>query len=114
MRLTTTGVVSSVREPREPGQRVSRMVRLTAKEKGDLASLVTNGQWPQARKADTGMVASDACLLCGARGTLLHRHCDCDAWRDVLTTPAAVGALRARAHAGGDAAAGEVPVASTD
>ena len=73
------------------------MVRLTASEKGYLTSLITNGQWPQARKADTGMVASDDCLLCGARGTLLHRHCDCDAWQEVLTAPRAVAALRARA-----------------
>ena len=50
-------------------------VRFTLKERGYLSSVTVAGQWPQQRKYACGMALDDKCLLCGAVGTLLHRHC---------------------------------------
>jgi hypothetical protein len=70
---------------------------LSVEEKGYLASVITGGQWPQARKYECGMVTEDSCLLCGERGTLLHRHCACPSWRATLRCPDNVKAVYQRA-----------------
>ena len=97
IRLTSTGCVTSVAD-RRVGIAAGTKVRLTLRERAYLHSLVVNGQWPQARKEEKGLADSAECLRCGGRGTLLHRHCDCECWREVLTLPEEIADLRKRSH----------------
>ena len=48
-------------------------------QQGNLKSLVVKGQWPQTRLFAAGLAETDACQICGARGTLWHRLFDCPA-----------------------------------
>ena len=72
-------------------------IRLTAKEKGYLDSLVQGGQWSQSHKYDCGYATSPECLRCGQLRTLFHRHCECETWPDGLKLPGPIELLAQKA-----------------
>ena len=71
----------------EAGRAETWTLKLSLKERGYLASVVVEGQWPQSRKFECGMAVDDSCLLCGEIGTLLHRRCCCAGWPPELRLP---------------------------
>ena len=73
--LVSYGVRTALRGPPKPDEPSSSS--WTAGCRASLRSAVANGQWPQARLWQAGLVDHPRCLLCqAASGTLLHRR-DC-------------------------------------
>ena len=74
----------------------------TAGRRASLKAITSNSVWPQARMMEHGRASHYRCLICASRGTLWHRHYECDVHKEdrkqAISEQLARSAARAAGH----------------